>query len=131
MGYRVREEGPVPLRESPYKLSILGNNIKAEVVFYDRDQNGESYVALSNPMMGERLRVYVDMKEAMPAQQINGIEVKTVSTLTLIRLKDEYHQAGAPESNPQQVRTRNRLIDKFYPGENPDSDKFKLRIEKE
>ena len=130
MGLNVEEVG-IPLREKPYKLAISGENLKAEVVFYDSDPEGEPYIALSNPMKDEKLRVYAGTEGLnASAERINDIEVRTVSPLALIRLKDQYHQAGA-ESNAQQVRVRNRLIDKFYPGENPESEKFKLRIERE
>ena len=125
------EEVEIPLREQPYKLMISGENLKAEVVLYDHDHAGEPYIGLSNPMRNEKLKVYLDVEGLnAPVQRINDIEVRTVSPRALIRLKDQYHQAGA-ESNVGQVRVRNKLIDKFYPGENPESEKFKLRIERE
>ena len=80
----------------------------------------------------ERLRLYIDDDQVFnqPATQLGEIEVTAVLPLALIRSKDAHFQAGITPSRPKDIHRKQALIERFYPGEDPASDKFNLRISK-
>ena len=130
LGYKVKAESRAR-REKPYKLTVKGKNLIADIGLLDSDDTGELFTTSTNPTTGEQVEVRFD-KEIFDQQpsQLGEIIVNTVSPLELIRSKDAYFQVGLQPSRQNDVIAKDTLIKKFYPNEDPTADKFKLRIRK-
>lgn len=132
MGFLI-EEVIIPPNTTAYKLRAKKDLLHLDLVLFDFDESSKRfYISLVNPNTNDLFRIYFSENSlSYPTQNLNGIKINTVSPMTLIQSKNIYARIGSNEERDKDLKSQTVLINKFFPGDSPDSDKFKPLITKQ
>lgn len=127
LGYHV-EEVVETGAEKPYKLLLKKGNSEIDVAILNLDaETNQPYIDIKGE--GERFRVlFTADTYDFPQQSLEGIEVRTLSPLALIQMKNTASIIGRFEPRKKDKISQRDLGDKYFPGEDLTSKKFKPQI---